>query len=413
MAASLLQWKSASASGNNAVTAVYDNVPSANNLLVAATGFQANTSATISNWTSLTDAKTGGSTARAIRLHYKIAAGTESSVTTNSANTDKVIIIAEYSGLEANASALIAEIAETTASSSVHSTSSVVGASELVLFATMARDGSSWSNLLVNSSTTGVTSVTTGVSGTAISLQMGQKLTGLATNRARANSSGTVTGGAGIATFKIKSVVPTVLSSIISSITTTTAIGGGNISSDGGSSILQRGFAWNTSPNPTTNNNFANTVGNIGAYQSSITGLSQSTSYYAAAFAFNAIGSAYGADIEFSTDTPSTTIPTVTTQAADPIENTYATGNGDVTNDGGDPITNRGIVWKTSAGATIDDNFSSVGGTTGAYSATIPNLTQDTQYYVNSYAINGVGSAYGTETNFTTRDYFMIINSVI
>jgi hypothetical protein len=305
MAASLLQWKSANASGNNAVTAVYDKVATSNNLLIAATAFQANTSATIADWTSLTDAKTGGGTARAIRLHYKVSDGTESSIATNSANTSKVLLIAEYSGLEPNSSVLVAEDALTTGSSSVHSTTSIVGAGELVWFATMARDGSSWSNLQVNSSTAGVSSITSGVSGTAISIQMGQKITGLDTNRAQANSSGTVTGGAGIATFLIARSVPSVISSIVASIATTTAIGGGNVTADGESSILERGFAWNTSGSPKTNtDSFFTTPGGLGSYQSSITGLSAGTSYFAAAYAINANGSVYGSDLPFSTNAP-------------------------------------------------------------------------------------------------------------
>lgn len=95
---------------------------------------------------------------------------------------------------------------------------------------------------------------------------------------------------------------PSVLSSIVSSITSSDAIGGGNVSSDGDSTILERGFTWNTSGSPRTNvDSYATTAGTTGAYQSSITGLSPATSYFAAAYAINANGSTYGTDISFST----------------------------------------------------------------------------------------------------------------
>jgi hypothetical protein len=121
----------------------------------------------------------------------------------------------------------------------------------------------------------------------------------------------TWTSGAYItATLALKpAVAPTVTSSVVSEITTITATGGGNVTADGGSPILQRGVAWSTSANPTTANNFANTAGTTGFFQSSITGLTAGTSYFAAAFAFNAIGSSYGSDQAFSTDAPPPSSP--------------------------------------------------------------------------------------------------------
>jgi len=102
---------------------------------------------------------------------------------------------------------------------------------------------------------------------------------------------------------------PSVLSSLVSSVGETTAIGEGNVTSDGESAILERGFVWNTSPNPTTANFSAQTAGTTGAYQSSITGLTPATSYFSAAYAINANASVYGTDIAFSTSPSSGGIP--------------------------------------------------------------------------------------------------------
>ena len=99
-------------------------------------------------------------------------------------------------------------------------------------------------------------------------------------------------------------VLPTITSSVVSEITETTATGGGNVTADGGTPILQRGVAWNTGGSPTTADNFANTPGTTGFFQSSIAGLNAGTSYISAAFSFNAVGSVYGSDQAFSTDAP-------------------------------------------------------------------------------------------------------------
>ena len=98
---------------------------------------------------------------------------------------------------------------------------------------------------------------------------------------------------------------PTVTSDSITEITQTTATGDGNVTADGGSAILERGFVWDVNANPTVDtDSHNNTVGTTGAYQSSLTSLSQGTSYFSAAYAINAIGSVYGSDIQFSTNAP-------------------------------------------------------------------------------------------------------------
>jgi len=99
------------------------------------------------------------------------------------------------------------------------------------------------------------------------------------------------------------------------------------------------------------------------------------------------------------------TAPTVTTTAASSLTTTSATLGGNVTNDGGATVTERGIVYSTSdttptiaEGATKDTN----GSGTGAFFETVSSLSSGTTYYYNSYAINSEGTSYGTATSFTT-----------
>jgi uncharacterized protein (TIGR02145 family) len=80
-----------------------------------------------------------------------------------------------------------------------------------------------------------------------------------------------------------------------------TAISGGNITSDGGAAIISRGVCWNTTPSPVVTDSHTTDGIEIGAFPSTITGLSPNTSYYARAYATNATGTAYGNEITFTT----------------------------------------------------------------------------------------------------------------
>ncbi|NTW32498.1 MAG: hypothetical protein HGB12_07720 [Bacteroidetes bacterium] len=96
------------------------------------------------------------------------------------------------------------------------------------------------------------------------------------------------------------------------------------------------------------------------------------------------------------------TTPTVTTQAVNNITSTTATGNGNVTADGGATITERGICWNTSTAPTTANSKATSTGTTGAFNASMTGLTASTSYYVRAYAINSEGTSYGNEVTFTT-----------
>ena len=94
--------------------------------------------------------------------------------------------------------------------------------------------------------------------------------------------------------------------------------------------------------------------------------------------------------------------PTVTSSAASSLATTTATLNGNVTSDGGATVTDRGFVYKTTAGATISDNKTTVTGTTGAFTLT-PTLLVNTQYFFKAYAINSVNTTLSTpELSFYT-----------
>jgi hypothetical protein len=103
--------------------------------------------------------------------------------------------------------------------------------------------------------------------------------------------------------FAFQQVRPTVVTSAtITDISTVAAAGGGNVSSEGWASVTARGVCWGTLPDPVTGANCTSDGTGLGAFTSSIIGLSAATTYHVRAYATNTGGTAYGDDITFSTN---------------------------------------------------------------------------------------------------------------
>jgi len=108
-----------------------------------------------------------------------------------------------------------------------------------------------------------------------------------------------------------------------------------------------------------------------------------------------------GITVEHTTDTFASTLPVVTTQDVTEINKTTATGNGNVTSDGGLTITERGIVLSTVANPTVADTKFAAAGTTGAFTAALTGLTAGVTYHVRAFGTNSRGTSYGADATFT------------
>jgi len=106
------------------------------------------------------------------------------------------------------------------------------------------------------------------------------------------NSAGTGY-GASVHFTTLAAVLPTVTTSTPKAVTGTTATLGGNVTFDGGQSTT-RGVCWSTSENPTVADSKTVDGTGQGLFQSSLTGLTANTTYYARAYATNGVGTAYG-----------------------------------------------------------------------------------------------------------------------
>ena len=216
------------------------------------------------------------------------------------------------------------------------------------------------------------------------------------------NSVGTAYGNEVSFTTTQNVTVPTVTTNTVTNITQTTATCGGNVTNSGGATVTARGVCWSTSQNPTVNNSHTTDGSGTGSFTSSITGLAPNTTYYVRAYATNSQGTAYGVQRSFTTSQNVNT-PTVTTSQVTNIQQTSATGGGNVTSDGGGTVTARGVCWSTSHNPTTSSSHTTDGSGTGSFTSSLTNLTPNTTYYVRAYATNSAGTAYGSEVSFTTQ----------
>jgi len=99
--------------------------------------------------------------------------------------------------------------------------------------------------------------------------------------------------------------------------------------------------------------------------------------------------------------------PTVTTQAASSVEETTATGNGNITDTGSENCTRRGFAYMvgTSGDPTTGDSVAYDDGDygTGNFTKAITGLTSGESYRVRAYAVNTGGTGYGTTVQMSTK----------
>lgn len=188
--------------------------------------------------------------------------------------------------------------------------------------------------------------------------------------------------------------IPIVETTGADNIGTTTAHLTGYIFSAEGSTLEHYGFKWDT-VNPPTANSYEGTTSTVGSKGRSISSLPTSTLIYYRFYAINGEGTAWGIVKSFTTGAAS--IPTVILNYPSSIKNTELTISANVTYDGGDTVTERGVCYDTSSSPTTSDSTALTGSGTGGYSGTISNLTVGYTYYFRAYATNSIGTAYSNE----------------
>ena len=215
----------------------------------------------------------------------------------------------------------------------------------------------------------------------------------------------------GFTTLPIQSK-PSVTLSFISS-GSSTAILGGVITSDGNATITSKGVCYSTSPIPSSPIWYEGNGSS--SWTSTITGLTNLTTYYVRSFATNSIGTTYSSpDIQFATASgyskPSFSVNS-------PTVSNIGTVNVDVTDnivsDGGTLVTSRGIQYSGTTIPALLDWYGGIG--SGSWSTTITGLTLGGNYYVFAYATNSEGTTYTPSVIFSTLSVVpptIIINNI-
>ncbi len=193
--------------------------------------------------------------------------------------------------------------------------------------------------------------------------------------------------------------IPVIETLNVTEITPASAKVGGSVTNDGGAAVTERGVYYGTSPAPETTGTIVNIGTGDGSFSSQLTGLEEGTEYYVTAFAINSAGTAYGQELKF---VPTDILPDVTTINIIDITSQTATVRGEITDDGGNKIIERGVYIDTSQNPVVNGEKVKNGRGAGIFKSEIQGLNPETKYYVVVYAVNGVGEGYGEEKSFTT-----------
>ncbi len=195
---------------------------------------------------------------------------------------------------------------------------------------------------------------------------------------------------------------PTAVTKIASDITLKNATLNGEITDEGYSATSERGFVISDkNSNPSASDTKLQSGYGKGIFSIVLDKLSVNTTYYFKAYATNTKGMSYGELQSFTTGDYN--LASLNTDVPKNITLNSVELAGNVTNEGGGSVIERGFCIGLNPNPTTTDNKYSV--TTkglGSFTLVVVNLKENTKYYARSFAINEKGIVYGIEQNFTT-----------
>lgn len=199
--------------------------------------------------------------------------------------------------------------------------------------------------------------------------------------------------------------LPIVTTLETSNITTNSATLNGNLKSEGSSAVTAKGFCYSTTTQtPTLLDNAITAIGsNLGSYSSSLTNLTEGTTYYIRAYATNGKGTAYGDVVSFKTES----LPKVSMVFLDKIDVNSAQVSFNLTSQGSSPVTEMGFYYGSTpftmpTYGSAEHKYS-IGHSTDCLVFNMTGLAEGTSYYVCAYATNSSGTVYGVTRSFTTK----------
>jgi len=95
-------------------------------------------------------------------------------------------------------------------------------------------------------------------------------------------------------------------------------------------------------------------------------------------------------------------LPVLSTSEVSNIRAFSATCGGNITADGGETVTERGVCYSTNPNPTKTDKHTSEGAHSGSFTSNLLGLAVGETYYIRAYATNSNGTEYGNQVSFTT-----------
>lgn len=160
----------------------------------------------------------------------------------------------------------------------------------------IVEQGLCWStspNSTIENSTLILSTANSAFSGTILNLEDGVTYY----VRAYARNSKKVGYGEELSFTTLEIIQPTVVLSSAAVVSAYTVSGNGEVTFDGNSAIIERGFCWSTSPNPTINDHFISIGAGGGTYNGNIPNVTANDSVYIRAYAKNKKKIAYSEEI--------------------------------------------------------------------------------------------------------------------
>lgn len=194
---------------------------------------------------------------------------------------------------------------------------------------------------------------------------------------------------------------PSISNLQVSEITSNSAHLSAEVTNDGNSTVTERGFCYSTNQNPDISKNKISSGSGVGTFNTSVSNLRSGQTYYVKSFATNSIGTVYGEQVAFTTNSIP---PTVSTNNYSDLTTNSVVISGNVSDDGGANVTERGICYSTAQNPDYNSAKIQSGSGLGTFSASINNLNPATTYYARAYALNTSGISYGSEISFTTEE---------
>jgi hypothetical protein len=176
----------------------------------------------------------------------------------------------------------------------------------------------------------------------------------------------------------------------------------GTVIKSGTPAYTEKGFCYGTIKNPVKGNSTVKDVsGTTSAFSLTVSGLIENETYYVSAYIENESGTQYSEAKEFKT--LAGTLPSVSIGDVAVVSGTSATFSATVLKAGDPEYTEKGFCYGTMRNpAKGSGTVKAVIGTATAFSLTVSDLKNLTNYYVRAYIDNGSTVQYSEEKEFTT-----------